>query len=79
MTIEVTKEDLIYLLKGIYPGYSIMEELQEKGIGRYSDSRGWWWEEDLLSSMTEDQLFTLYNRCKASLTPLTSTFKNDNK
>lgn len=67
MIIEATKEDLIYLLKGIHPGFSIMEELQEKNIGRYSDNHGWSWDEKMINDMSEEQIVALYQRCKASL------------
>lgn len=67
MKIELDKQDLVYLLKGVHPGFSIMEELQEKNIGRYSDNRGWTWNDTMIDDMSEEQLFALFERCKASL------------
>ena len=64
ITVELDKEDLIHILRGIYPSFILMNELEDKDIGHYSDNRGWSWNMDLLKDMTEDQLLALYNKCK---------------
>ncbi len=65
MKIEISKEDLISLVKGRPPYYSEFENpLVKKAGHRYSEGHGGSF--DNLKSLTEEELYELYLICKNS-------------
>ena len=66
MNLNLDKEDLISLVKGSCPYYSLFNHPVVKACGQYSDNRGWSWREGELEKLDENQLFVLYELCKNS-------------
>ena len=66
MLLELEKKDLINMIKGVMPYYSLFEILIEKDYGSYADKKSnnsWVWNEERLQKMSEDKLFELYETC----------------
>jgi hypothetical protein len=68
MNLELTKEDLIALVKGTSPHYNVMEHPLIKSNGSYSGGfkDEWNWNYTFDKSLTEEQLFEMYTICKNS-------------
>ena len=68
MKVDLEKKDLIHLVTGISPYYSLFEELTASGAGVYCGgfSEHWEWNKPKLEKMSEEKLFELYGRCKDS-------------
>ena len=68
MLIELEKEDLVSLVRGQDPYYSIFEEklVKENGyyVGGMSDR--WVWNSYSLKELKEEELWELYLMCKKS-------------
>ena len=67
--VELDKKDLLRLVYGIKPYYSLFEYLTEHGYGNYCKGKAtaWEWNEDKIKNMTEQKLWDLYDNCKNSL------------
>lgn len=68
MKVELTKQDLISLVKGIEPYYSVFDNPIVKKCGSYAGgfSSGWDWDEYRLEELTENELWDLYILCRDS-------------
>jgi hypothetical protein len=68
MTVELTKEDLITLIKGVCPSYEAMEHPSVKSLGVYTGGfvDHWSWYENAVKSLSEDRLWSLYLICRDS-------------
>lgn len=66
MLIEVTQTDLVRLIRGYQPDYSQMESL--KRYGQYYDQRCTWdWNTFVLSKLSEEELYSLYQKLNEPL------------
>jgi hypothetical protein len=66
MTIELTKEVAIDLLKGVKPYYTVMHEIPSD-LGYFCGSKDeWHWNFDKNVSYTTEELYNLYLLCKES-------------
>lgn len=68
MTIELTKQDLIHLLKGTTPNYNVMDSPFVKANGSYTGGfkDEWNWNYDCGEKMTEQQIWDTYVLCRDS-------------
>lgn len=68
MEINLDKQDLIALVKGQTPNYSVMDDPEIKRNGRYTGGfhDKWDWESYNLEKESEDTLYSIYNKCKNS-------------
>ena len=67
MLVDLEKEDLIKLVKGISPYFTAMNEYHIKGMGNYDDYRSSWeWDETALKQLDESDLLLIYYICKNS-------------
>lgn len=66
MEYELNKSDLISLVKGSSPYYSVMDDNLIRNCGQYYDNKGWSWNEHKLNQLTERQLWRIYQTCKSS-------------
>lgn len=67
MKLDLDKDDLISLVKGSNPGYSVMEHPLVEKHGRFNASYGnWSWHSFSLEKCTEQELFEIYKICKGS-------------
>lgn len=68
MTVNLDKSELVTLVKGTCPNNNIWKDPLVANTGRYyggfKDS--WEWDISVLKTLTEDQLYRLYNMCKDS-------------
>ena len=64
MNVELSKFDLIHLVKGTEPDYSLFDYCDK--LGYYKDSTGWKWYDSKLNELTEEQLLDLYKKCQQS-------------
>lgn len=66
MKVDLDKSDLIAMVMGRYPGYSLLSEpLVKNGgyyVGGFKDE--WNWEKNKLKKYTEEDLFELYKMLK---------------
>jgi hypothetical protein len=60
------KHDLICLVKGKHPTYAIIEKLEAKNLGRFSDQRGWNWDDSSLGALNELELWNLHMLLKVN-------------
>lgn len=67
MIIDLTKEELIDMLKSSSPDYSLFEDQQIRSLGRYFDSTGWQWNSKI-NNLSEQEIYSLYKKCKKSFT-----------
>ena len=68
MTVNLDRQDIISLLKGIKPYYSVMDKIP-KELGSYIGgfANDWEWNDfDKNVSYTDEQLYELYLICKNS-------------
>lgn len=68
MTVDLDKHDLISLVKGIDPPYSLFEHPLVKECGSYSGgfSDRWTWHTYKLKELTEETLYNLYSLIKSN-------------
>lgn len=66
MTIEVDIEDLINLVNGVSPAFSVMDEPNINNSSYYDDNKGWLWDKRKLRLFTEGELYSIYHTCKNS-------------
>ena len=68
MEIVLDKKGLVSLVVGMPPYYSLMEHLTQKGLGSYCGgfNDNWSWNSTTLNTMTEAELFELYESCRDS-------------
>lgn len=69
MIVELSKTDIINMLRGIDPGYSDTDRLERLGLGYYVGGFADRWEWNSLRSgawddFTEEELFELYKELK---------------
>jgi len=64
MQIDLTKEDFIHLVLGVYPYTDVQDHPLILNKGRYSDIHGWVWDRNKLKDMTEFALYQLYLFCR---------------
>jgi len=62
MTVELTHQDLINLVKGRSPGYEKMDEIIKRGLGTYIGGFAdeWRWDNFALNKLTDEELYELY-------------------
>lgn len=66
-SIALDKEDIISLVKGQSPNYSVMEHRLIKKHGNFDGSYGKWnWNSFSLEKCTEEELKEIYRLCKES-------------
>lgn len=67
MTVNLDRQDIISLLKGTNPYYSVMDEIP-KELGSYTGGliNDWEWYFDENVPYTDEQLYELYLMCKNS-------------
>ena len=67
MLIELSKKDIINLVCGCSPNYSVFDNELVKEYGEYNGSYGTWsWKKYRLEELSENELFELYLICKNS-------------
>ena len=67
MLVDLEKEDLINLVKGVSPYFTAMNEPYIKGMGNYDDYRSSWkWDKTALEQLDESDLLLIYYICKNS-------------
>lgn len=66
MDVDLTKEDLINLVKGTCPNYNVMDSMIERKLGHYTGGFRDDWTWDRLGHLTEEELIEVYNTCKNS-------------
>lgn len=66
MKLDLTKEDLVCLVKGTGPNYCAMDHTLIKNLGWYNDNRGWQWVEGELNKLSEETLLSVYTLCRNS-------------
>ena len=68
MKVDLTKKDLISLIKGTNPHYNVMDNNLVKLCGRYIGGfrDEWKWNCSFNDDLTEDQLWNLYVLCRNS-------------
>lgn len=66
MTVELQKIDLISLVMGTSPRYSVLEHALVKSNGRWVGGHvdEWRWDGSSLSALTEEELWRLYVVCR---------------
>lgn len=66
---ELDKKDLLRLVFGINPYYSLFEHLTEKDYGSYCTGKNenWAWNKEKVEKLSEQKLWDLYDICKNSL------------
>lgn len=64
MLIDLTKEDLVNLVNGCSPNYSVFENDEVKINGSYNGSYDTWsWNKGSLRDLEEEELLSLYRLC----------------
>lgn len=66
MKLDLIKEDLVCLAKGIEPNYSAMDNNKIKRHGSFNEPLGWKWKYDAFKECTEDEILEIYLICKNS-------------
>ncbi len=66
--IELSKEDLISMVQGTVPNYSLFDHPLIKTIGYYTGGfvDKWTWIGPALKQLSEESLMTVYKLCKES-------------
>lgn len=67
MIVDLSREDIINLFQGIYPGWDVMNKIPEDlgyEIGGFAGK--WKWTISVNSPYTDEELFELYLMCKNS-------------
>jgi hypothetical protein len=70
MHVELHREDLVRLLRGISPVYELTETPMVKPYGRFVGGHvdEWRWDVHLLQNLSEKELYDIYMQCKQRLT-----------
>jgi len=68
MRVNLDREDLLYLLKGISPNYSAMEHPMIKRYGSLTGfpNERWQWSIPALAGVEDETLWRMYITCKES-------------
>jgi hypothetical protein len=68
MNVELSKEDLLSLVKGASPYYSIFDDKRIKPYGHFVGGHAeyWQWSDSALQELSNEQLFEIYQLCKDS-------------
>lgn len=68
MKVELTKKDLVCLVKGTSPNYDVMNNETIKKCGRYVGGfhDKWDWEYGFGDDLTDQQLWDMYILCRNS-------------
>lgn len=67
MKVDLSRKDLINLVKGTQPNYNAMENEIVKKCGSFSGSYGRWdWSYGFGEDLTEQQLWNMYILCRDS-------------
>lgn len=66
MVLELDKEDLVNLVKGIYPRYKFMDKLLKDKLGTYVGGfrEDFTWNHLELMGLSEPELYMLYKKLK---------------
>lgn len=68
ITVELNRYEILSLIKGICPSYSLINELTDQGFGRYIGgfAERWEWNEndDFWKKYSIEHLFDIYNNIK---------------
>lgn len=65
MKVELDRIDLLNLVYSIEPNYAQQQTEEMLVLGRYSKSFSRWiWDKEKIDSMSDKELFTLYQNCK---------------
>lgn len=64
MLVELNKKELIYLVHGVAPRYTVYHNVVVRAVGAYQGGRveKWIWF-DNLNDLTENELFEVYTIC----------------
>lgn len=80
MQIELSKQDLIALIKGLtgYEDYTIADQLSKEGWGELTGfpNEKWYWNDKAFQVRSEGQLLEFYNRLKKKAEDDKATFFN---
>lgn len=63
MLVELDHNGLVTLVRGCIPSYDQMEHWSVKGRGHFTDNNGWFWNTEILSKLSDNELYDLYNLC----------------
>lgn len=68
MVVELDKGDIISLVMGVTPYYSVFEHPRVKSNGSYTGGfvDKWGWDKTSLQTLSENELYELYIICKNS-------------
>lgn len=65
MHLELDRDDLLCLLKGVEPSLEAAKHLHMENEGEYVGTYGRWkWNDDAFDGLGETQLFHVYKICK---------------
>jgi len=68
MKVELDRDDLVNLVKGVYPSYEIMDieviKMNGRYVGGFHDK--WVWNEKFDNHLTEIDLWDMYILCRDS-------------
>lgn len=66
--VEMRKEDLLYLVKGVTPNFSVFDDPRVKGNGNWVGEHvdRWDWDVSRLEKLDEPALYKLYVICRNS-------------
>lgn len=60
MKVELDHNGLVTLVRGCVPSYDQMEHWSVKGRGHFTDNNGWFWNTEILSKLSDNELYDLY-------------------
>lgn len=60
MKVELDHNGLVTLVRGCIPSYDQMEHWSVKGRGHFTDNNGWFWNTEILSKLSDNELYDLY-------------------
>lgn len=68
VTVELDKDDLIYLIRGFDPSYEQMKHFLIEPYGEYEGGfhNRWEWDYHKLMECNEELLLSIYNVCKTT-------------
>lgn len=67
MTVELNKEDLITLVKGLDAPNELMKKYKKLGIGSYTGGfvDEWRWDKYGLKELSEEELYNIFQECRS--------------
>jgi hypothetical protein len=70
MLIEITKQELIKMIKGFSPTFKYMNDYIENGFGHWIGGfvDEWSWDDNFLNKLNEKQLLLLFEKLKKERT-----------